>query len=139
MHKILQKLFLFEKFEIQTKLSKQEILKRIDSISDPEYGDYYAGVLENGFIIAEQNIKYFGGGRSQNSFAPVAKATMIEKDGMTVISVTLRMNLLVHALFLPIYILLLLAIFTIPIIYIIMHFAFFKPAKRLKTAMENLF
>ena len=57
MNKIVQHLFLFEKFEIQTKLSKKEILKKINSFADPEYTDYYGSVSENEFFIAEKNRK----------------------------------------------------------------------------------
>ena len=74
MNKFLQRLFLVEKYEIQTKLSKQQILNNIKAFADPEYTDYYGSISECGFFIGEKNRKHFLVGYSQNSFAPVAKA-----------------------------------------------------------------
>ncbi len=138
MNKHIQRLFLFEKFEIQTKLSKQEILKRIKSFADPEYTDYYGSVSEDGFFVAEKNRKHFAGGHTQNSFAPVAKAKIEEKDGISTVSVVLRMNILVLILFAPIYFISLMLVLPFPIMLIAVYFAFVKPAKRLKEALENL-
>ncbi len=138
MNKFLQRLFLFEKCEIKTKLSKKEILKKIDSFADPEYTYYYGSISEDGFFIAEKNIKHFTGGHSQNSFAPVAKAKITESDGMTTVSMVIRMNLLVLILFAPIYFISLLTVFFFPFMLILLYFAFVKPAKRLKEAIENL-
>lgn len=95
MNKFLQRLFLVEKYEIQTKLSKQQILNNIKSFADPEYTDYYGSISECGFFIGEKNRKHFLVGHSQNSFAPVAKAKIVEKDGITTVSMIIRMNLLV--------------------------------------------
>lgn len=138
MNKHIQRLFLFEKFEIQTKLSKQEILKRIKSFADPEYTDYYGSVSEDGFFVAEKNRKHFAGGHTQNSFAPVAKAKIEEKDGISTVSVVLRMNILVLILFAPIYFISLMLVLPFPIMLIAVYFAFVKPAKRLKEVLENL-
>lgn len=138
MKKIFQMLFLFEKCEIKTKLSKKEILKKIDSFADPEYTDYYGSTSENGFFIAEKNIKHHPGGNSRNSFAPVAKARITERDGMTTISMVIRMNLFVSIFFVPIYLASLLSIILFPLALAFLHFVFLKPAKRLKEAIENL-
>ena len=138
MKKIVQHLCLFEKFEIQTKLSRKEILKKIDSFADPEYTDYYGSVSENGFFIAEKNRKHFAFARTQNSFAPIAKATIEEKEGYSTISGVLRMNALALILFAPIYLISLLLIVPFPIMLIILRVAFFKPAKRLREALEDL-
>jgi hypothetical protein len=136
MHKIFQNLFLFEKFEIQTKLSKQEVLKKIDFFLTHEYTDYYGRISDNDFFIAGKNRKHYTGGFSRNSFAPIAKATVTQKEDITVISGVLRMNLLVLIIFIPIYLLSLLLIFPFPFMLVILHFCFFKPAKRLKEALE---
>ena len=138
MNKHLQRLFLFEKLVIETKLSKKEILKKIESFADPEYTDYYTSVSEDGFFIAEKNIKSNGAGFSKNSFAPIAKAKIEEKDGITSVKVLLRMNILVLVLFAPIYFLSLILIFPFPIMLIIMYFAFVKPSERLKETLEDL-
>ncbi len=134
----MQRLFLFEKFEIQTKLSKREIRKRIRSFADPEYTDYYGGVSEDGFLVAEKSRKHFAGGHTQNSFAPVAKAKIVESDGISTVSVILRMNLLVLFLFAPIYVASLITIVLFPFMLLWLRFAFVKPAERLKDRIEDL-
>lgn len=138
MNKFFQRLFLYEKSEIKTKLSKREILKKIDSFADPEYTDYYGGISEDGFFIAEKSRKYFIGGHSHNSFAPVAKAKITECDGMTTVSMVIRMNLLVLIFFAPIYITSLLTVVLFPFMRLILHFAFVMPAKRLKEKIEDI-
>ncbi len=138
MNKFLQRLFLFEKCEIQTKLSKQQILNKIKSFAVPKYTDYYGSISESGFFIGEKNRKHFSGGHSQNSFAPVAKAKIVEKDGITTVSMIMRMNLLVMILFAPIYVMSLLTIVLFPFVLLFLHFTFVKPAKRLKQEIETL-
>ena len=130
--------FFFEKCEIKTKLSKKVILKKIDSWADPEYTDYYGSISEGGFFIAEKNRKYFTGGHIQNPFAPVATAKITESEGMTTVSMVIRMNLLVLILFAPIYIISLLTVVLFPFMLILLYYAFIKPAKRLKETIENL-
>ena len=138
MNKILQRLFLFEKYDMTTRLSKKEILKKIDSFADPEYTDYYGSISENGFFIAEKNRKHYAGGHSQNSFAPVANASITEGDGMTTVSIMIMMNPLVLIFFAPIYIISLLTVVLFPLMLIFLYFAFVRPAKRLREALENL-
>lgn len=138
MNRFVQRLLLYEKCEIQTKLSKKEILRRIDSFADPQYSDYYANVSDEGFCVAEKNIKTLAGGHSQNSFAPVAKAKITEKEGVTTVSMVIRMNLLVLILFAPIYVISLLTVVLFPLMLILLHFFFVKPAKRLKISIEDL-
>lgn len=138
MNKFIQRLFLFEKFEIKTKLSGHEILERIKSFTDSEYTDYYGSVSGDGFFIAEKNTKHFTGGHTSNSFAPIAKARIYEKDGISTVSVILRMNILVLIMFAPIYLISLLMIAPFPIVLVILYFSFVKPSKRLKESLEDL-
>lgn len=138
MNKLLQKLLLFEKCEIQSKLSKRQILNRIKSFADTEYSDYYGGVSECGFFIGEKNAKHFAGGHSKNSFAPVAKAKINEEDGITTVSMVIRMNLFVLILFAPVYFASLITVILYPFVLILLRFAFVKPAERLKQAIEDL-
>ena len=138
MNKILQRLFLFEKCEIKTRLPKKEILKKIDSFADLEYTDYWGIISEDGFFIAEKNRKRFTGRFKRNSFAPVAKAKITESDGITTVSMVIRMNILALILFVPIYIISLLTIVLFPFSLILLYFAFIIPEKRLKEAIENL-
>ncbi len=138
MNKHIQHLLLFEKLEIQTKLSKKEILKKIESFADPDYTDYYGSVSDDGFFIAEKNRKHFVGGHAQNSFAPIARAKIDEREGISSVSVVIRMNILVLILFVPIYLISLLLIVPFPIMLVVLYFSFIKPAKRLKETLENL-
>ena len=138
MHKQLQHLLLFEAFNIRTKLSGKDVLRKTASFADPEYTDYDGDVTENGFFIAEKTLKWGSGWCSQNSFAPVAIGKIEERDGMTSISVVLRMRLLVLIIFVPIYLSALLCVVPFPFLYLLLRFAFFKPAKRLREALESL-
>ena len=138
MNKFFQRLFLLEKCEIKTKLSKQQILTRVTSFLDYEHTDYYGSVSEYGFFIGEKSRKHFIGGHTQNSFAPIAKAKIIEENGITSVSMVLRMHILVMILFAPIYVVSLLTIVMFPFVWVLLHFAFVKPTKKLKQQIENL-
>ncbi|MBE6548008.1 MAG: hypothetical protein E7667_03905 [Ruminococcaceae bacterium] len=138
MNKYMQRLFLFETFEIQTKLSKKEIMTKVKSFANPEYTDYFGSVSNDGFLVAQKYTKYFSGGSARNSFAPIAKAKICEKDGIATVKVILRPRALVIILFAPIYILTLITILIFPLTLLLMHFAFVKPAQKLKTSLENL-
>lgn len=128
----------FQKFELQTKLSKQDILRKVHDFADPEYTDYYGYVSDNGFIIAEKCSKHFSFGRSNNSFAPVLTAKITEKDGLSTVQGILRMRILTLLIFIPIYILSILTIVLFPFDYLLMYFAFVRPANKLKQELEFL-
>lgn len=138
MNKILQRLLLFEKFEIKTKLSKQQILDRVKSFADPVYTDYYGSISESGFFIGAKPAKHSAFVHTKNSFAPVVKAKIVEKDGISTVSMVVRMHLLVLILFIPIYVSSLFTIVMFPLMLLFLHFTFVKPAERLKREVENL-
>ena len=138
MNKFFQRLFLFEKCEIKTKLSKQVILNRVTSFVDYEHADYYGSVSACGFFIGEKHRKYFTGGHIHNSIAPVAKAKITEGNGITSVSIVLRMHLMAMILFIPVYVMSLLTIVMFPLVWILLYFAFIKPTKKLKEQIENL-
>ena len=144
MNKFFQRLLLFETVEIQTKLSRAEVLDRIDSFCrvDSYNGytdsDYYGWVSFDGFFIAEKNSKFNGAGYTHNSFAPVMRAKVDEREGITVISGVLRMNTFTLIPFSVLYLLFLLTIILFPILHVILHFAYFRPAKRLKEKIEEI-
>ena len=119
-------------------MPKKRILKKIGSFVDPEYNNYYGWTSEDGFVIAEKNMKHYIGGHSQNSFAPVARAKITESDGMTTISMVIRMNIFVMFVIVPLYLISLFTVVLFPFMHILLHFAFFKPAKRLKETVETL-
>ena len=138
MNKFIQKLLLIEKFEIKTKLPKAEILKRVESFADLEYTDYYGVVWENGFWIAEKSRKHFPGGHTKNPFVPIARGKITEEDGFSTVSVTIRMYAAVMALLVPICFFCLALVLPFLLLCVLLHFAFVKPSKRLKEAIESL-
>ena len=136
MHKVLQRLFLFEKFEMKTKLSKEEACQKLKNFIADNKGKYYGHISEKRFFISRKSITYHRFGRSQNPFAPVWKGTIIEQDGMTIFFGVMRMNIIMLILFVPLYLVCLLFIIPFPIIHLIIHFLCFKPAKQLKEELE---
>lgn len=51
MHKVLQRLFLFEKFEMKTKLSKEEACQKLKAFIADNKGKYYGHISEKKFFI----------------------------------------------------------------------------------------
>ena len=136
MNKFFRWLLLLEACEIRTRLTKKEILKRIEALSRPEYGEYYGSASEDGFTVGEKPFKQFLGGHSQNSLAPVATARIGDGDGVRTVSVVIGMHPLVRLLFLPVYLISLLTVILFPLMLAVLHFAFRKPARALKEAIE---
>ena len=136
--KIFQTFLPFQKFEIQTKLSKREILHRVDDFADPKYTDYYCHITDNGFVIAEKCLKSLTFGHSKNSFAPVATAEITEKDGISSVKGILRMRIFCLFIFIPIYLISLITLVPFPFTYLLMYFAFIRPANKLKKELEFL-
>ena len=118
-------------------MPKREIQRRIRDFADSE-PDYTGSVSENGFFIAEHPIRSIPGGRIHNSFAPVAKATITETDGITTVSIVFRMNILVLILFAPFYAISLLTLVTFPFMMLLMYIAFIRPLKRMKEYLTNV-
>ena len=138
MNKNFERLFLFEKHKIKTKMPKKEILKKIDDFADPEYTDYYGCVSEDGFFVAKKSLKLYSFGRSRNSFVPVIRAKITENDGISTVSMVIRMHLITSVFLAPIYAASLLTVVLFPLMQLLFHFAFFKPTKRLKEEIEHL-
>ena len=92
MHRFLQKLLFIEKFEIKTKISKERA-KTILKMEAAKTGDYRTYFSENVFCVAEKTRKSLVFGSIHNSFAPVAVGKFSEQDGMTVISVLIRLTI----------------------------------------------
>ncbi len=136
--KFFQSFLPFQKFEIQTKLPKREILYRVDDFADPEYTDYYGHITDNGFVIAEKCMKHLTFGHSHNSFAPVATAKITEKDGISSVKGVLRMRIFCLFIFIPIYLMSLITLVLFPFMYLLMYFAFVRPANKLKKELESL-
>ena len=128
----------FQKFEFQTALPKAEILRRVRDFSEPEYTGYYGGIRDDGFWIAESCVKHLSFGSSHNSFAPVATAKITEADGISTINGIVRMRLLVMLIFIPMYLIFMLSVIMFPSTFLLMYFAFVRPANKLKKELEVL-
>lgn len=137
MRRLLRRSFLFKRFKIKTRLTKQEVMKRIRDLSDIEYGIYYGRVTEHGFSVGERHTRSAAGIMTHNSFAPIARGTVVEDGDMTLISGIMRMHLLTIIFMAPIYLGFLSTVLLFPVLHIVMHFAFFKPAKRLQDTLED--
>ena len=122
----------FQKFEFQTALPKAEILRRVRDFSEPEYTGYYGGIRDDGFWIAEPCVKHLSFGSSHNSFAPVASAKISENDGLSTVKGIVRMRIPVMLIVIPIYLMM------FPFIFLLLHFAFVRPANKLKKELEVL-
>ena len=122
----------FQKFEFQTALPKAEILRRVRDFSDLEYTGYYGGIRDDGFWIAEPCVKHLSFGSSHNSFAPVASAKISENDGLSTVKGIVRMRIPVMLIVIPIYLMM------FPFIFLLLHFAFVRPANKLKKELEVL-
>lgn len=166
MKKLLWWLLPFEKYKIRTKSAKEAVLHQAVCVGDFGCGSYYSHALKNGFVIAEKTVKGFLIGRAQNSFAPVAHVKMREEDGVTVLSVLVRMRVFVCAIFLPLYLLFLMTfligitelivgvaggaanangladlpslLLPWPVLQAVCYIAFKRPAKRMKELLYTL-
>ena len=144
--RFLQRLFLFEKFDIKTSLTKEKILNKVETFLCVESEDYYGRLWEDGFYVAERSRRNFGLlWRSRNSFAPVAKAKITENDTGCTVTITIRMNMIVMVLFWPLWILSIPSIFlteTYGLMFIILLVAlilgFFIPAKILREYLVDM-
>lgn len=98
--------------------------------------DYYGMIKDDGFFIGARNWKVYLGGSSQNSFAPVAVGKITTENGVTTLSVTIRMNIIIQVIFVPIHIMTLCTVLLIPFFWLLLYFAFVKPAKRLRDGIK---
>ena len=95
MNLIAQFFFPFQKFEIETTLSDEKLVARLQDAIESK-SDYYDGrVDKTGFCISEKPVKNF----MRNSLAPVAEGSWQKKENVTVVSGIIRMNFVIGALF----------------------------------------
>lgn len=139
---VLEILFLFHRFRLQTKLTREEILKRAERFVIENEEDYKGHNKKDGFTIVKRYYKSFIFGYCRNSFAPVAVAKIEEANGVTDVSCTLRMSMAVQIPFVPVYLSLFFCVFVKPVFALVFlalfHCAFFHPAIRLKKALIAL-
>ena len=138
MNVFLRTLLLFDKFEIKTKLTPEEIYEKVDNFVRFKNDNYYADTEDNGFYIAEKYITHHGFFTSKNSFAPIATAKYKVEEGVTTVSVIIHMRLPVAIIFVPIYLLSLAAIVPFAFMLLISYFSFVRPAEKLKDILEYL-
>lgn len=132
---------MFHRFRLQTKLTREEILKRAERFVIENEEDYKGHNKKDGFTIVKRYYKSFIFGYCRNSFAPVAVAKIEEANGVTTVSCLLRMNIIIQILMVPIYLSMFFYVFMAPvslIFLVLLHCAFFHPAKRLKKALINI-
>ncbi len=165
MCKLIQRLFLFEKFKIKTTLTKEEIQSRVMAFVAAESQTYRGKITRKGFRIVERIWKrsqYSKHGYGRNGYVPIVKAKIKEKCGFSEISCVLRsrssdgfLTNPAHLFFMGLAVwgmvsffselalgnfALVFLFFTLPFFcsLILFHFFFFKPAKKLKEHLENL-
>ncbi len=168
MKKLLLRLLLLERYKMTTKLSKDRVLDEVREAKERGHEDYIFKIGDKEFYIAEKYFKYkVAGWSTQNSFAPVARIVPTEGERGTTLSVTVRMRAFVHAITLFLYLLFALCfiggatlnvieiirdgsdarfhygilafLIFIPILELVLHFTYRKPAERLKKYLESLF
>lgn len=89
-------------------------------------------------LLVKKNIKHSVFMHTKNSFAPIAKGTIVENNEVTTVSIITRMHLLVLIIFAPLYVISLLTVVLFPFMLLLLHFAFVRPQKRLEQEIENL-
>ena len=137
MNKILRRLLLFDLFEIRAKLPADTVRARVRAMAEAEVPAYSVRMTERGFVLAERDTKAPTEGTARGAFAPIVHAAVTESDGVTTVSGIARMSLQTLIPFAILYVCGLLSLILIPIIHVLLHFAFFKPAKRLRKAIEH--
>ena len=120
--KLIEMIFLFHKFSFQTKLSKEEISKRVGLFISGNSTDYYGWVKENGFYVAKRASKSLIILHIAMSFAPVASAKITIEEDITTVSVLLRMHIVVWIIVLLIFFVILISyIVWSPVFLLIIH------------------
>ena len=134
MNKILRRLLLFDAFEIRAKLPSDTVRERMLAMGEAENSAYTVRAAARGFTVTE-------GGASadtaRGAFSPIAHVCVSEADGVTTVSGITRMRLETLVPFAILYVCGLFSLILIPVMHILLHYAFFKPAKRLRKTLER--
>ena len=161
MKRIYQKLLLMERFTIKTRHSPEEVKSRVRDLHE----EYYGRLLSKGFTVYFKHRVTYGPVFVRNSFWPFAFGRIREEGGLTAVSITVTMHPLVCLLMYPIEFLLaactvlggLLCVFTammghlntemlgvliglipfVSVFALMLHFAFFRPARKLRRLLED--
>ncbi len=137
LNRFIEFLLLRKRIKIKSKISRDGILAKVEQIAanTPEVMLYR--MTKNGFFISEKYTEAVPGGYSKNAFAPIIKARLSQQEGVTSINVAIRPSILIYLLYLPIHIISICLIITIPIAYIFTRH-FFERANILSDKLENL-
>ena len=139
---LLEMLLLRHKYEIVTTLSPKQVMERVAGFVTAHCDeDYYGWVDEEKarFAIKEPYMKSHTFGTMRNSFAPVAIGSVAEENGKTKVSVCIRPRLDVLIVMIPVSLACLITVMYYPFVLLLEYLGLFRPAKRMKEAMELIF
>ena len=139
MNRFLQRLLLHERLEIETKLSEEQIHKRLELFNKTEWPVYYAIDRDDKFYIAESSRKSSIGGFETSQFPSMAKARIRKAKGGHTISVVLGLDPILSVVFLPLYFFFMITLILFPVILLILKHEFWPSLGRLKEQIINLF
>ena len=134
MNKILRRLLLFDLFALRAEMNADTVRERVLAMAEAEDSAYTVKAGARGLTVTEHSAS---ADTLRGAFAPVVHLSVIEADGATTVSGIARMRLETLIPFGIFYACGLLSLILIPIIHVFLHFAFFKPAKRLRKAIEH--
>ena len=139
MNRFLQRLLLHERLEIETKLSEEQIHKRLELFNKTEWPIYYALDRGDKFYIAEISRKHWMGISETSPFPSMAKARIRKAKGGHTISVVLGLDPILSVVFLPLYFFFMITLILFPVILLILKHEFWPSLGRLKEQIINLF
>ena len=134
MNKILRRLLLFDLFEIRTRLPSDTVRERILAMAEAEASAYAVMDTARGLTVTERGAS---ADTARGAFAPIAHVSISEADGTSTVSGISRIRMQTLIPFAVLYVCGLFSLILIPIIHVFLHFAFFKPAKKLRRAIER--
>ena len=135
---LLERLFLYKKVEIKTKISKARVMRIMKMLASTRVS-YYGRVSDDAFVISADNYRVIAGGHGHvsNSFAPVMRGKVTEENGVATVKGVITMSPLVYAFALIFELASLVSIVGFPIFHLVMHLAFFTPAKQMREKTEQ--
>ena len=139
MNRFLQRLLLHERLEIETKLSEEQIHKRLELFNKTEWPIYYALDRGDKFYIAESSRKHSMGIFETSPFPSWAKARIRKTKNGHTISVVLGLDPILSVVFLPLYFFFMITLILFPVILLILKHEFWPSLGRLKEQIINLF
>ena len=134
MNKILRRLLLFDLFEIRAKLPSDTVRERMLAMAEAENSAYTVTEAAHGLTVTPRGAT---ADTARGAFSPIAHVSISEADGVTTVSGITRIRMQTLIPFAVLYVCGLFSLILIPIIHVFLHFAFFKPAKKLRKTTER--